>query len=374
MLARRIVDECLRISENDNVTIFFYPHNLPLVEGIADACFKKGADVLLNLYTDRFLLSYMTQLSVESLRQPSVFCRTLSENSTAEIWMDGTYDPSILRKISAEKSSAAGEGEAKAHWPVSKEKKVKNLSVGSALVTKPRAKTYGFNYVTWNRMMKEASNVNYHDLAQRGRKLKEALSGASTIRITGPVGTDLKVGVSGRKWMVSDGIIDETDIQEENFMDEIPAGSIYTAPLEDSAEGRITFNTAVPYSGRRYEKIGWTFTHGKVTSFTGDERVAPLKREWAKSSGDKDRIAYLGLGFNPKAKPGFTVNNIVSGTVSVGIGGNQDIGGKNEPGFSFVSTIRRATVEADGIPIIKKGEFVRSFKIPWRVSFQVEPQ
>ena len=42
------------ITEPDNVTIYFYHHMLKLAEETAEECFKKGADVLLNLYTDRF--------------------------------------------------------------------------------------------------------------------------------------------------------------------------------------------------------------------------------------------------------------------------------------------------------------------------------
>ena len=52
-LARSVVNDCLRITEKDNVTVFLYPHNLPLAEDVAEECFRKGADVLLNLYTDK---------------------------------------------------------------------------------------------------------------------------------------------------------------------------------------------------------------------------------------------------------------------------------------------------------------------------------
>lgn len=85
--------------------MFLYPHNLPLAEDIAEECFRKGADVLLNLYTDKYMVSYHNLLSTESLRQPSVFCRALTESSTAEIWMGGTYDPAVLKKIAPEKNA-----------------------------------------------------------------------------------------------------------------------------------------------------------------------------------------------------------------------------------------------------------------------------
>src|SRR5439155_273160 len=77
------VKNCLRIRSDDNVTIFFYPHTLSLAEDLATECFKVGADVLLNLYTDKYYSAYMKHLSTEKLRQPSAFCRGLSNLSTA---------------------------------------------------------------------------------------------------------------------------------------------------------------------------------------------------------------------------------------------------------------------------------------------------
>src|SRR5438132_10486630 len=78
-LAENAVKNCLRIRPDDNVTIFFYPHTLSLAEDLATECFKVGADVLLNLYTDKYYSAYMKHLSTEKLRQPR------SEEHTSEL-------------------------------------------------------------------------------------------------------------------------------------------------------------------------------------------------------------------------------------------------------------------------------------------------
>jgi leucyl aminopeptidase (aminopeptidase T) len=357
-LAHRIVADCLRITEKDNVTIFLYPHTIPLAEELSEECFKKGADVLLNLYTEKYMLSYYDLLSAESLRQPSVFCRALAENSTAEIWAGATYDPAVLRKISPEKSAAADEGEFNAHHPVTEDRKVRSIGLGLPLVTKPRAKAYGFDLAKWEKMMRLASNVDYDKLAQTGRRLKKVLSSCTTIRVTGPGATDLTLGVKGRKWFVSDGVVDDVDIAEGNLFDSIPAGSIYAPPLEDSANGRVTFNVKEPYQGVSLGKLTWTFKEGRITKFEGDASNKRLEENWKKSTGDRDRIAYFAIGFNPKAEAGYTVNTIAEGAVTIGIGGNSDIGGSNKPGFFALRTVKGATVKADGKTILKDGKFV----------------
>lgn len=355
--ANQVVNRCLRITEKDNVTISVSSHVIPLAEDIAAQCFKNGADVLLNLYTDKYHNAYLSELSVESLKQGSVFCRALTENSTAEIWLLGAHDPSIFKKIPAEKLVADGEGEMKSHYPLAKEKKVRSLGLGVALVTRPRAKTYGFNYNEWKRMMYAASSVDHEKLAHIGGELEGALSNTRAIRITHPNGTNLEFDVSGRRWQISDGVIDETDIQKENFDDTIPAGSVSVIPLKESARGTVNFNVATPDAGIAVGRLGWTFKDGRVTEFSGDSSTRRLKQQWEQASGDKDKISYFAVGFNPKARAGYTVNTIAAGTVSVGIGGNEHLGGMNKSGFFFVSTLSGATVQADGNIILKAGKF-----------------
>lgn len=353
--AKSVVDDCMRITEKDNVTIFLYPHNIPLAEDIAEECFRKGADVNLSLYTDKYMESYHRLLSVESLKQPSVFCRALTENSTAEFFLGGVYDPATLRRIQPEKNAAANEGETKAHFPLSREKKVRTLGIGLASVTKPRAKAYGFDYAKWDRMVRSATSVDYRELARTGRALANSLKEAGNLTVSGPGGTSLSFDVSGRHWRVSDGVIDDDDMRTENFDDEVPSGVVYIAPVEDSAAGSVTLNAPTPFMGTTVKGLHLDFKDGRLTQLYGGISGARVKREYESGSGDKDRIAYFGIGFNPKAKVGYLNNNVSNGAVSIGIGGNEYLGGKNQASFTFIGTIEGATVKADGKTIVSKG-------------------
>lgn len=359
-LAKSVVDECLQITDKDNVAINLYPHNLPLAEEIAEECFKKGADVIMSLYTDRFLTSHYRHLSEESLRIPSAYCRSLTETSTAEIFMSGTYDPKVLRTIDPKKLAADGEGENDAHFPLSKERKIRTLNIGLALVTKPRAKTYGFNYDKWNKMMLAATSVDYGKLAKTGRALRDSLRDVKNLTVTGPGGTDISFDVSGRKWYLSDGVVDEEDIRNEDLNDGLPAGNLSVAPLEDSAQGRITFNAGTPLMGRNVKGLRLSFKDGKVVKFNGNASTVALKKSWDAGTGDKDNIGYFGIGFNPKAETGYTVNTVAYGAVSIGVGGNEFLEGKNKPGFFHLDTITGATVKADGRTILQKGKIIRT--------------
>ena len=357
-LAKSIVNDCLKITEKDNVAINLYPHSLSLAEEVADECFRKGADVIMSLYTDKFYGSQYDHLSEENLRRPSDFCRSLTQTSTAEIFMSATYDPSILRKIDPKKIAADSEGETRAHFPLSKDRRIRTLNVGLSLVTKPRARTYGFNYEKWSKMMNAATSVDYVKLARVGRALRERLRNAQHFTVTGPGQTDISFDVSGRKWYLSDGVVDQEDMENEDLDDGLPAGTVFAAPLEDSAEGRVAFNAGTPIMGRLAKGLKWRFENGKLVSFGGDPSTAALKKMWESGTGDKDRIGYFGIGFNPKAEAGYTVNNVAYGAVSIGVGGNEFVRGKNRPGFFFLDSIVGATVKADGKTILQKGKLV----------------
>jgi leucyl aminopeptidase (aminopeptidase T) len=357
-LAEQVVNNCLKVTAEDNVTIFLWDHTIPLAEALASECFKKGADVLLNLYTDKYYLSYMTELSAKSLREPSIFCRALTESSTVEIWAGSPVDPNLLKAVPPEKTSACDEGEMKAHFPLSRQRKIRSLDIGLAAVTKPRAKSYGFSYPTWKRLVSMACSVDYMDLRRTGVRLRKKLTGAETLQLTGPGGTDLTVKIGDRAWRLSDGVIDEDDLRDGHRMERLPAGSISVAPLEDGAEGRVTFNVREPYKGRRMGRLTWTLRDGRVEEFEGDESCSKLLEEFEGAEGDKDRMSQLTIGFNPKATGGYNMNSVVSGAISVGMGSNKGLGGSNETDFYLHRTLKGGTLKADGRAIVKKGKIV----------------
>lgn len=361
-LASVAVNTCLRIKASDVVTILFNDHSTKLAEEIAIECFKNGADVLLNLYTDRYYLGYLTHLSEESLRQPSVWCRELDRNSTAQFWLGAIYDPNTFRGISARKLAADREGESKAHLPKWKGHKVRSLIIESGKPTEPRSKAYGLNHTEFQTMMNAASRVDPRSLTKTGREVSAKLRTSEKIHITSPNGTDLELSVKGRRVTVNDGIVDQQDIAEGTLTAVIPAGSVEVAVLEDSGNGRLVLDVPTPWAddfflparwtGRMIRKLSWTFEDGRVTSFKGDKNAEALRREWEASSGDKDRIAVLSIGLNPKAKAGFLANRIVRGAIGIAIGGNTRIGGANDSGFFYLGTLAKATLEADGNVIV----------------------
>lgn len=99
------------------------------------------------------------------------------------------------------------------------------------------------------------------DYAQMGRNqqpLVERMLAADQVRITAP-GTDLTFSIKG------------IDVRPCYGQRNIPDGEVFTAPIRDSVNGTIRFNTPSRYQGTVFEGIEFTFRDGKIISAKANE-------------------------------------------------------------------------------------------------------
>ncbi len=52
----------------------------------------------------------------------------------------------------------------------------------------------------------------------------------------------------------------------------IPDGEVYTAPVKNSVNGKITYNTPTVYNGKRFEWVSLTFKDGKIVDHDSSDR------------------------------------------------------------------------------------------------------
>ncbi|HOV69392.1 MAG TPA: aminopeptidase [Clostridia bacterium] len=127
-------------------------------------------------------------------------------------------------------------------------------------------------------------NLDYAKMSAAMDKLVELMQRTDKVRITGK-GTDLTFSIKGMKAIKCDG--------HHN----IPDGEVYTAPVLDSVQGYITYNTPSMYQGFTYDNIRLEFENGKIVKADANatERINKIF--------DTDKGArYIGefsIGVNP---------------------------------------------------------------------------
>lgn len=97
----------------------------------------------------------------------------------------------------------------------------------------------------------DVCNLDYGKMDEAMDSLVNLMNKTDEVRITGP-GTDLVFSIKNIPAVKCAG--------EMN----IPDGEVYTAPVRDSVNGTITYNTPSPYNGFTFENVKLTFKDGKI--------------------------------------------------------------------------------------------------------------
>ena len=141
------------------------------------------------------------------------------------------------------------------------------------------------------------SNQNYFDYAlnvmtfdykkmlEDVKPLKELMEKTKEVRLVSP-GTDITFSIEGMPVVPCCG--------ESN----IPDGEIFTAPIRDSVNGKITYNTPSPYDSSIFHNVSLIFENGKIISCDSDEDISLLERIFNTDEGAR-YIGEFSLGLNP---------------------------------------------------------------------------
>lgn len=357
-IAQNVVNQSLRIREDDVVHITGSAHTLDLADEIAIECRKAGAETTSAYFSEPVWYWSLQTLPLKWLRGPSMIDLALLDVVTAFVDVHEVADPRPMSKISAERWAANSDG-ADYFYRKFLKRKVRSATVTIGLVTPQRARSYGFPFAAWKRAVESALKADYLKIGTTGRKLRDLLDGTSQeVHITSENGTDLKFRLAARKCMVDDGIVDDEDLSAGVFQATLPAGTVYIAPEEMSANGTVVFDLSIPQRGKLIRRLSWSFENGEVRKFTAAKNGDMIIPLWEKSSGDKSRFGVFGLGINHVAKPGYLDNTIVSGAVTLGIGDNKLLGGKNESSFGFQGTLLKSKVEINGQRVVSEGRLL----------------
>lgn len=100
-------------------------------------------------------------------------------------------------------------------------------------------------------------NLDYGKMSLAMDNLVTLMNQTDQVHIVGP-GTDLRFSIKGIPAIKCDGKMN------------IPDGEIYTAPVRDSVNGVITYNTPSVYQGVTYEAIRFEFEKGKIIKATAN--------------------------------------------------------------------------------------------------------
>ena len=201
----------------------------------------------------------------------------------------------------------------------------------------------------------DVCNLDYPRLAKALRPLVERMNAAREVHITGPE-TDLRFSIDGIPVVPCAG--------EMN----IPDGEVFTAPVRDSVEGHVRFNTPTIYQGSSFDGVRLDFAKGKISAAdcTGGD-----PKKLRRILDTDDGAAYIGewsIGCNPRVlnpMRDILFDEKIAGSFHLTPGNaydEADNGNRSKIHWDLVQ-IQRAdfgggTIAFDGVPIRIDGRFV----------------
>ncbi|WP_448584419.1 aminopeptidase [Thermocrinis sp.] len=185
-------------------------------------------------------------------------------------------------------------------------------------------------------------DVDWEEVSKVSLQIAEILTEGEWVEIKAE-GTKLEFSIKGRH-----GIADTGLFHKPGDYGNLPAGESFTAPIEDSAYGKVT----ILYGpDRRLDSpITFKFKDGAVEEVEGFDPYVKYLEKVFKEHERARVIAELGVGTNPKAKRADNILECekIMGTVHIAIGDNHTFGGINKVPFHTDYVVFEPTVLIGG--------------------------
>ena len=282
-LARIIVNHSLNVKENDKVLITYEGKSKSLVKYLIDEINKVGGvpdyrylDEDLDSYSNKYLNDNLIDVRTKKIKYEvdnyDCFIRICyCESDYFDKNTDQEWKKKYLSSIRPYKEIQVNER----RWVL-----LNYPSLVDAYKAKMEPDEF-YNFAL------SCMTVDYDKMEKDLMPLKELMEKTDRVRITGP-GTDISFSIKGMPAIICAG--------DRN----IPDGECFTAPIKDSVNGTISYNTPSPYRGNVYENIVLTFKDGKIIDCSSDH--TDLMNDIFNSDEGARYVGEFSLGVNPMIK------------------------------------------------------------------------
>ncbi|HCP33234.1 MAG: aminopeptidase [SAR324 cluster bacterium] len=197
----------------------------------------------------------------------------------------------------------------------------------------------------------DATLLDWKEESRRYQEICQFMQSTEKVRIVGK-DTDLNFTTKGRTYVIDDGHIN------------MPGGEVYTAPLDESAEGQISFDFPAVFAGQYVEGIRLRFSRGEVVEAHADRNEALLHQLISMDEGAK-RIGEFGVGTNygiSRYCYDLLFDEKIGGTAHIALGrAYSQCGGINQSAFHWdlIKDLREeGELFLDEKVVMHHGEFV----------------
>ncbi|BCS81007.1 aminopeptidase [Anaerocellum diazotrophicum] len=282
LLAKNLIEYSVELKEGENILIELIGQEIELAKELVKLSYSKGAKPFLWLKHPTLLRTLLLNATEEQIEMIAQNERDLMEKMDAYIGIRSSPNPFELSDVPDEKMNlyqriwfhkVHGEVRVpKTKWCILR---YPNYSMAQqAKMSLEEFEDFYFNIC----------NLDYSKMSRAMDALVELMQKTDEVRIVAK-DTDLRFSIKGMKAIKCDGHMN------------IPDGEVYTAPVKDSVNGYITYNTPSNYAGFKFENIRFEFKDGKIVKATANN-TEKLNKILDTDEGAR-YIGEFSIGLNP---------------------------------------------------------------------------
>jgi aminopeptidase len=347
--AKLLVETCIDVQPGWQVLVLGGVLARPLLEAVSRQVARRGAYVIqrASLGGSGINVPWAQEAPDELLEKPSAIDAFAIDNADGLVSIEA---PENTRELSAVPQERLAKIQAGMRPHLERVLTMELKWVGCQYPTPALAQEAGMSLAQFEDFLYGACLLDWRAEHERMSRFAQRFDDAEEVRIVGE-GTDLRLNVAGRRFQVDAGGAN------------MPGGEFFTSPVEDSAEGEVTFGEfPATYLGREVQGIRLRFEGGKVVDASADVNQEYLVEVLDRDDGARF-LGELGIGCNPgitRHMKNTLFDEKIDGTVHLALGnGLPEVGGTNQSQihWDIVKDMRRdgSRIELDGNVVQESG-------------------
>lgn len=254
-LAHNLINYSVKLGAGEKVLIENFGVQKELVMALVEEAYKAGGFPFVALKEPQIDRALMLGANREQYEKIAEFEGNVMKEMDAYIGLRAGDNINETSDVPADKLKFHGDTVGKMHSTirVKKTKWVVLRYPSASMAQLAKMSTAGFEDFYF-----DVCNLDYGKMSTAMDGLVELMNKTDKVHLVGP-GTDLTFSIK-----------DIPAIKCAGEMN-IPDGEVFTAPVRDSINGKLTYNTPSPYQGFTFENVSFTFKDGKIVEATAND-------------------------------------------------------------------------------------------------------
>ena len=282
-LAANLIKYSTNLQKGEKVLIETIGHEIPLTVALIEEVYKAGAIPFVTIKQGDIQAALLKQATKEQLEQIASYEAARMKDMDAYIAIRLRDNNFELSEVSSKQMQLYNK-----YWshPVHHEIRVPHTKwVILRYPNHSMAQMANMPTSSFEDFYFSVCNLDYGKMSEAMTPLVELMNKTSHVKLKGP-DLDLEFDITDIPAIKCDGKCN------------IPDGEIYTAPVKESINGHIRYNTPALYEGITFENITFDFEKGKIVKATAGPNTDRINEILDSDEGAR-YIGEFALGFNP---------------------------------------------------------------------------